>query len=360
MRTQLADPPERSIRPETLSADGSQRSSGARIPVLHFLNAVAESSITSMVADQIRSFDADRYEWHVIGLRGVETTSPFDGHDVTVVDFQESASGFARLRRDLKDYIRRHNIQLVHTHTPRATVIVSLTLGYPRRAKLVTTKHSPVATERASLEWLFTMVDRAATYAPDHLIAVSSDLGSRILSLPGVSQERVTVIPNAVDVAKYDVPQERAGCRDEFGIAADAPLIGFAGRLTHVKRIDLLLEAFRIVRERFPASRLLIAGDGEEMEAKRVCSRELGVESAVIWTGHRQDIERLFSAMDVYVQKFDSRRTFAKPAAGDGHQNARRRDRRRGNERDRKRSNRSTDPARLFRHDRRRDYRCSK
>lgn len=71
------------------------------------------------------------------------------------------------------------------------------------------------------------------------------------------------------------------------------PLVAFAGRLTHEKGVGVLLRAFAAARRAVPGARLLVVGDGpERMELERL-ARELGVESAVTWTGQltRADME---------------------------------------------------------------------
>jgi glycosyltransferase involved in cell wall biosynthesis len=208
-----------------------------------------------------------------------------------------------QLAKAVRAYIKQHHIGLVHTHTPRTTVIASLALGTRRPAKLVTTKHlHAVSQERANWGWLFKSVDRCAVYFPDQIIAVSNDVGDQIRSLPGVRANRVQVIQNAVDIEAYDAPDQRSQCRAEFEIPSGAPLLGFAGRIAKQKRVDLLLEAFAKVSERHPQVHLLIAGEGEESELQQAYARELGVNDRVIWAGYRRDMPRLLAAMDIYVQ----------------------------------------------------------
>lgn len=63
------------------------------------------------------------------------------------------------------------------------------------------------------------------------------------------------------------------------------PLATYAGRLETVKGVDVLLEAFALARERAPAARLLIAGDGPEAGSLRVRAEALGVGDGVELAG---------------------------------------------------------------------------
>jgi glycosyltransferase involved in cell wall biosynthesis len=76
------------------------------------------------------------------------------------------------------------------------------------------------------------------------------------------------------------------------------PTVAFAGRLIREKGADLLLRAFAIVVVRFPAARLLIAGDGPERENLKRIAVELRIASNVRFLGHisQAEMERLFEA----------------------------------------------------------------
>jgi glycosyltransferase involved in cell wall biosynthesis len=62
--------------------------------------------------------------------------------------------------------------------------------------------------------------------------------------------------------------------------------VGFAGRLLKKKGVDVLLEAWATLAVRFPASRLIVAGDGPERPALERLARDLGVARSVDFTGH--------------------------------------------------------------------------
>ena len=73
------------------------------------------------------------------------------------------------------------------------------------------------------------------------------------------------------------------------------------GRLVPFKGQEYLLTSFAAVSKNRPGTRLMIVGDGElEAPLGRTAS-ELGIAGRTIFTGFRDDIPSLYSAMDVYV-----------------------------------------------------------
>jgi len=84
---------------------------------------------------------------------------------------------------------------------------------------------------------------------------------------------------------------------------AGPPTIGYAGRLSPEKGVDVLLRAFARLRSVRPDARLVVAGDGPERAALGTLSRALGLDDRVEWWGHvaRDELERRFDRVWVQV-----------------------------------------------------------
>ena len=67
------------------------------------------------------------------------------------------------------------------------------------------------------------------------------------------------------------------------------PTVTYAGRLAREKGVDVLVRAFRLVRERRPDARLLIAGTGPEDPALRALVARLGLSDAVEMPGQLEN-----------------------------------------------------------------------
>lgn len=79
---------------------------------------------------------------------------------------------------------------------------------------------------------------------------------------------------------------------------AGLPTVAYAGRLSREKGVAVLLRGFAATRRTVPGARLLVIGDGPERVELERLARELGVESAVVWTGQlsRDAMERELEA----------------------------------------------------------------
>ena len=128
------------------------------------------------------------------------------------------------------------------------------------------------------------------------LVVVSRGLTDHVVAC-GARPERVHVVGNGVDLDRFNP----AVAPVELGIDPSAFVIGFTGSLKLWHGIDVLLEAFRLVRKRVPEAHLLIVGDGPKHGWAKGFARGARLEDAVTMTGwvDHADLPGLIARMDV-------------------------------------------------------------
>ncbi|MEO8138310.1 MAG: glycosyltransferase, partial [Gemmatimonadota bacterium] len=109
--------------------------------------------------------------------------------------------------------------------------------------------------------------------------------------------ERVALIPNAW--APLLPPLTRAEARVALGLPADAPVLGWVGRLSPEKGADLFLAA--LARLQRPGVLAAIIGDGRLRPSLEAQARTLGISDRVRWLGLVPDAGRLTAAFDSFV-----------------------------------------------------------
>ena len=80
-------------------------------------------------------------------------------------------------------------------------------------------------------------------------------------------------------------------------------VIGHVGLFYRWDRLDVLIEVARSIRDRHPEIKVLLVGDGPEMENLKQTAFRLGMERAVIFPGPvpRDDVPAYIDAMDICV-----------------------------------------------------------
>ncbi len=116
--------------------------------------------------------------------------------------------------------------------------------------------------------------------------------------------EHAREIPSMVDLAEFSTP-DRTGVRAELGIAPDAPVVGWLGRLDRKKRVEDFVRAAARVRDARPDARFLVVGGPdafmpEYADGLHALAAELGLSDALLFLGDRADVPRLLSALDVF------------------------------------------------------------
>ena len=110
-----------------------------------------------------------------------------------------------------------------------------------------------------------------------------------------------TIIPHAIDAKDYRFREDvRAEVRAHYGLT-DCLVVGQVGRLHYQKNQSFLLEAFARLHQREPRARLVLVGDGPNLLTLEAKAVDLGVASAVLFLGHRDDAARLLQAFDLFV-----------------------------------------------------------
>ena len=110
-----------------------------------------------------------------------------------------------------------------------------------------------------------------------------------------------TLIPNAIDAAKFSFsPEIRVEKRKELDLG-DAFAVGHAGRFTYAKNHTFLLKIFQEILNTEPNAVLLLAGTGEKEQEIRNLAEKMNIAQQVKFLGSRGDMHELYQAMDVFV-----------------------------------------------------------
>lgn len=117
-----------------------------------------------------------------------------------------------------------------------------------------------------------------------------------------VSERRLHVLPNVVDIAQFD-SESAPDCPDT---TSGSIRVAVVGSLSGVKRIDRFLRSIAIAREAAPEVRGIIIGDGPELVPLQNLAGKLGlVPGGVQFCGRRDDVPMLLRSMDMLVISSD-------------------------------------------------------
>lgn len=128
----------------------------------------------------------------------------------------------------------------------------------------------------------------------DCLVALNKQVVGELVET-GVVPERIVCLPNGVEIGQI-VPKADYELGPEIRVT-------FVGRLHRSKGIDVLLLAFKKVREELHqlSLRLVLLGEGSERRALQAMTRELQIDQAVQFLGHVDDPFSFLGQSDLFV-----------------------------------------------------------
>lgn len=145
----------------------------------------------------------------------------------------------------------------------------------------------------------YTMTLGAQMFRKADGIRLSHTALIKYLRRMGVSQSRLYVVYNAVDLAVFHPNYDALAQRKDLGIGLKDTVVLYVGRLDAVKGVGYLISAAKNLMKKYGSLKLLLVGDGALYQEYREMAK--GFESQIIFTGVRRDIPPLMNIADILV-----------------------------------------------------------
>lgn len=285
--------------------EGNQKTEQNEIlHVLHVFGKLNRGGAESRVMDLYRNMDRTKVQFD------------FMQHTDRVCDFQpeiEQLGGkvyhvppfrfwnYFSYCKAWKQFISEHpEIRIVHGHM---TSTASIYLPIVHKKGVFTIAHSRNAGVDEGIKGKLTkFLRRNLKEKCDRCFACSKLAGEAVFGREAMEQGNVTIIPNAIDAARFIFdPEVRRQKREELHIQTKEFLIGEVGRFDPQKNQKYAVEILAECRKKnFPA-KLILIGEGPLMETVRQQVEELRLQEYVIFTGLQKNVVPFYQAMDFFL-----------------------------------------------------------
>lgn len=195
--------------------------------------------------------------------------------------------------RGLAALIKERKYDVVHIHGNSATMAIEAAAARLGGVKKVIVHTHNTRCDHPVINVLLTPVMKF--FATDFL-ACSSDAGRWLYR-----NDKFLVLNNAINTKKYSFDKGwREEKRREFGIGNEL-VIGHIGSFLEQKNHVFLAEVFKEYHKIDSEAKLLLLSSGQTMEEIKKKVTDAGLDKFVIFAGRRNDAEKFYSAMDVFV-----------------------------------------------------------
>lgn len=186
-------------------------------------------------------------------------------------------------------YLRRHQVEILHMHTPHAHTIGMLACKLAPNVRLVVSRRVDFAPIRNWLSrWKY-------VYPGVQYLAVSEAV-RQVLIASGVPSRRVQTVHSGIDLRRFVAVQAAPPI-----FPAGTRMIGTVGHLAGHKGHRYLLEAAALLAREEPRLGVVIAGEGALRSQLEAQAAALGITAHICFTGFRRDILALMQNFEIFV-----------------------------------------------------------
>ncbi len=211
----------------------------------------------------------------------------------------------------IEEIVKTEEVDIIHAHSPVLNGLAALKVGkkynipvhYEIRAFWEDASVSHGDCKEGDMRYnitkfLETHVVKNAASVTTICDGLKQDLISR-----GIADDKITLIPNAVDISKFSGPEEANRDLQERLNIVDMTVLGFIGSFYDYEGIDILLRSMRSILHRVPNACLLLVGGGPMDDYLKGLADKLLLGDRVIFTGRvpHNKVQDYYNLVDIFV-----------------------------------------------------------
>ena len=192
----------------------------------------------------------------------------------------------------IRQLVRERRVDVVHANEPHA-----LTSAWLAGAHHLV----PIVAARRFTSRLSPNAVALARYRAAARIVAVSEFVRQSVAASGLPARQIQVIYDGVEIPILRSAMERRAAREQLGLPHNAVALLNLAALVPGKGHRRLLAAFAQIREQFPTSIVLLAGEGPERAGLAALARRYGLSDCVRFLGFVPEIESLYGAADYFI-----------------------------------------------------------
>lgn len=205
---------------------------------------------------------------------------------------------------ELKKRLKKIRPDIVYLNSSKAGGIGRLALLFDFRVKILYNAHGWYFSAKISdkKKKLFALMEKILALKTTKIINISKAEQESALKYKIAPKKKMTIIENGIDFSRFDnCDVNRKETRNKYNIKEDDIVIGVVGRISEQKDPMTSIQAFKIVKEKYPNTKLLMVGSGELEEDVIKYAKDNAINQDVIITGWVNCVEEYIPAFDIAI-----------------------------------------------------------
>ena len=274
-----------------------------KIIVAHIMGKWNGGGVESVVMNYYKNIDRNKIQFHFLCDED-STDIPYEeieklgGKVIVIPPYQK----LFKYQKELYRIFKENNYKIIHSHINALSVFplrIAKKAGVPIRIA-----HSHSTSNKK--EWkknILKMILRpfSKLYANNYF-ACTEYAGKWLFGKKVVERKELNVINNAIDLKKFEFNENtREDLRKELGIKEDVLVIGHVSRFMKQKNHEFLIDVFEKAIKQDDNIYLILVGQGPLEDKIKEMAKEKGIEYKILFLGQRNDVNKLYQAMDIFV-----------------------------------------------------------
>ena len=279
-----------------------------RILHIHTLPIVSGSGINTFLSMQ--GMDKTLYEVDLACAPGGRLIPLVEENHMEVRTFKNMVQPLRPFKDtlaliDLTAFLRKNPYHIVHTHNSKAGFLGRLAAKLVGVPVIVHTVHGFAFHDEEPLwrQMLFRNLERLASRWSDRMIFISQPLIDWALKDHIVGEDKITKIYSGIQLDKFHPvkSEEKDQIRSKWSLQKEEAVVGIVSKLWEGKGHTVLIEAFKLLKEKIKDAKLVIVGEGYLYDElfRRVGNN--GLRDSVLFTGFQMDVSEIIATFDVAV-----------------------------------------------------------
>lgn len=272
---------------------------GKKMRVLQVVNDMHRAGLETMLMNYYRNINRDEIQFDFLTHRPYK--SDYDDEIISLGGRVYYAprlypQNYPKYFKWMKNFFYEHpEYQIIHSHIDTMSYLPLL--AAQKNNVPIRIAHSHNTSIDHDMKYPLKQLFRTQiTSVANEYCACGKEAGEFLFG-----KKKFKIIPNAIEIDKFVYDEEiRKKMRRQLGVENNF-VIGHVGRLSYQKNHDFLIDIFEEVYRLYTNARLLLIGTGEKEKELRRKVQEKKLDKVVIFLGKREDVNKLYQAMDVFV-----------------------------------------------------------
>ena len=274
---------------------GSSHASRARVCLV--VDTVGlDAGTERLVSETALRLDPEKVDVHLICLEDSPRLEELARHCKTRVFPATRLNTWNGLRqiRAFHRYLKEARIDVIHAFMGKSAILgVTAMPAFGCKAIV----------SRLGIDWYTPALTAFFRYYMNprttRIFANSEGVKKFVVAQEHVSPEKVDVIYQGVDIARFSAEAGDPAAAAALGIPERAPLVGIVANYRPIKDLPLFLRAAKAVARREPDTNFLLVGTGGQYEELRKLAEELGIADSVFFSNGRGKVVDYLCRMSV-------------------------------------------------------------